>query len=400
MQVPNWLLIYTRTKVFQKLGRFPTGITAAGDLIFYKNELYMAALPNILVKIDLTDLSKSVKYMTLSNNAVYGLANVALDCTTNRVFAFGVNGGKTDVIELDIDNKVELGVKCSLPFSVGDAASLTENGSLLGVNINSINIKNVCSNVGKDGTITINATGGSNNLTYMLNATTINTTGNFTNLPEGNYPLNITTKEGCGLDTVLTIKKVEPPIIQSIEQFITCDGFNASLLVNASSPTSPALWYTINAGLEQTTNVFNNIGSGTYNIQVRDQDLCLSNKSATVFVGSRAAFFNRINVAPTFCGNPVGSINVQLSAAYPNATISVNNGVPQTSGLFQNMANGSYLLSVFYGTSCRFDTTILIMDSASAKPIITIATISPSCHNINNGKVDLGISGTNMPYNI
>jgi hypothetical protein len=57
---------------------------------------------------------------------------VATSLHKNTVYAFSVkSGNKTDVVELDIENKTVKGVVGTLPYSVLDAASIAENGSIL-----------------------------------------------------------------------------------------------------------------------------------------------------------------------------------------------------------------------------------------------------------------------------
>jgi len=94
---------------------------SAGDLMFYKDKLYLASYNANLVEINLQDPASSTVYMNTPGHSFFGLVNIPIGCNQNNVF--GVEADATDLrlshlVEIDMENK-KIGktiMICSMPL--------------------------------------------------------------------------------------------------------------------------------------------------------------------------------------------------------------------------------------------------------------------------------------------
>ncbi len=246
---------------------------SAGDLLFYKDELYMAA-SNGIVKIDINNPSQST-FVVASIGNVFGLAAVGYSSTTNIIYALSYNysNNTTDVYQLDLDNKVFGSKIATLPFAAYDAASVVEDGlTLPEIKIASITQTADCPFNG-NGNIQVLTDNARSGYQYTINNVT-NTTGFFTNLIPGDYTLTI----GVGFDqkdTVITIpdyKAIAPKVTYTIKNAV-CDIKGS---VKFSLSTSSALYKIVFNGISYSyDHNFDNLDNGTYDFNVILPNGCL-----------------------------------------------------------------------------------------------------------------------------
>lgn len=138
------------------------------------------------------------------------------------------------------------------------------------------------------GTITAIANGGWGTYEYELTgATTIpySSNGTFTNLSAGTYTVNVRDAGGCiASDTVTLV--VPPPITSTVTAsttMLSCfDDNNATITANATTGGQGAnytftlnmLLPTVSSSGPQSSNVFSNLGAGTYQVVVTDGYNC------------------------------------------------------------------------------------------------------------------------------
>jgi hypothetical protein len=165
--------VLNNTKTF--LGSI--GYMAAGDLTFNKGILYMAAVGNELIQVDLEKPSNSFSIYNINVvGNTYGVFSAVSDCV-NSVTYVGVFGS---VYEIDVpSNKTTF--KCEVPFIIAGATSQYEFLSASPVIIDSIiTVATSCGT--NDGKITVYASGGTNQLKFSLDNTFFQTTNSFVNL--------------------------------------------------------------------------------------------------------------------------------------------------------------------------------------------------------------------------
>ncbi len=257
---------------FEFLGTMP--FTSAGDMIFYLGELYMASKTGI-VKINISNPSVSTMHIAMNSVNVFAMAVLSVDCNLNKVYAFETTqaGDATDLIELDMVNRVIVGVSCRVPFVAADAASDVEGGNFSGISLNEIRIIPQCKVPGK-GEIRVIREPGQAIYNYTLNRTANNTTGIFSNLDPGAYRIEITTPGGCYKDTTVNVPLFNTvvPLVQ--EHFISpdCeDGGKVWFTINPDNGRSQVIFQndTISAGYQ-----FKDLSAGAYHFSVVDEYYC------------------------------------------------------------------------------------------------------------------------------
>lgn len=136
-----------------------------------------------------------------------------------------------------------------------------------------------------NGTVSVNATGGTNPLSYNLQPVNLtNATGNFTGLPQNVYTVTITDGNGCTLTNTQTV--AEPTQVHFNGTTLThvlCNGQNNGAINSNASGGVGGINYTLNPGaVVNATGAFTNLFSGIYTIIATDANGCTATTSVTI----------------------------------------------------------------------------------------------------------------------
>ncbi len=227
-----------------------------------------------------------------------------------------------------------------------------------------------------DGSITITASGGTGLYNYSIdNGVTWQTFNTFSNLEVGNYLVRIrSTDENCiTAATSVSLTNLDcdnspPPCSVTIASVsntdATCSQANGVITINA---TGPNLQYSINTGATfQSSNVFQNVSAGIYNIVVRDSVVttCEANTTHTLN-GTDGPVISAVNTSDstTFAANE-GIITI-LATGPAGLKYSLDAGLNySTTNTFSNLGIGTYnIMVVNMDDSCpvTFDNNPLII---------------------------------------
>jgi len=228
-----------------------------------------------------------------------------------------------------------------------------------------------------DGTVTVNASGGTAPYTYSWN--TGATTNTLTGAPAGQYTVTVTDINNCSLTENVTVFAPTALVLDdlTIEQ-PTCTSLSSgSATVVVSGGTTPYT-YTWSAG--STTDTQTGLGPGMYFVIIKDANDCELNVPVTIEApeGCAPECSDEIDVftieAP--CGENTGSAQV-FASGDPNGTIYTytwSDG--QTGVLASNLAPGLYSVSIVAG-ECTYvrDVAVGTNDGPTAEIIsVTEAT--------------------------
>jgi large repetitive protein len=225
---------------------------------------------------------------------------------------------------------------------------------------------------GTSGTASLVVTGGTGNYNYSLNGVT-NATGQFTGLATGTYTATITDGTTCRTTVPVTIGNTTSNVVLTSDRVAatSCIGSDGSIVVSASGGTSP---YTYRLNTSTNTNGrFTGLSSNTYNITVSDANGCSNSVSATVNAAN-GLLANINNVQIPTCRNANGSFRVVPS----NGTAPYIYRLPtiaNTSGIFDNLASGNYVVTVTDRNSCV--TTLPVVALQSIGGIAAAVTATP-----------------------
>ncbi|MBL7718729.1 MAG: gliding motility-associated C-terminal domain-containing protein [Flavipsychrobacter sp.] len=235
----------------------------------------------------------------------------------------------------------------------------------------------------------------------LQGTTTVHTISNITgtltdSLAPGTYTIRMTNASNCSKDTIITIPP--PPAIIPLLSLVqpTCPGINNGSITVTGTNGGPPYTYALGSGPYSTVNVFSNLGAGTYVVHVKDSNLCVKDTTVTLTPASQVLLNVGID-RPTCNGLADGIISV---SAYNNTgpyQYALGTGPWGSSGVFSNLAAGTYTIHVQSGVGCLKDTTITLTDSVQVHAVIPLTPIL--CHGNTTGVITVnGNSGMGPVY--
>ena len=234
------------------------------------------------------------------------------------------------------------------------------------------------------------------------------TTDFITGLTNGVYSVTITDSTNCTLSQSATVGLVPSLGIAGILTTTppSCFSSDGEVTVTVSGGTGP-YYYSASTGQINvsfsSSQTFQNIGSGLFSVKVTDAALCTANDSISVLTpnGFSVVTINTINAN---CGNN-GRIEIQLLGGQPpfNYVLVNSNGDTQNQTTnssvwqFVNLAADTYTLTISDNGACVYTNTYTI---ATTSPFTLSAnTVGTTC-NLQNGSVQINISGGTPPYTV
>lgn len=271
------------------------------------------------------------------------------------------------------------------------ATGIENVGASSGPTITNESYTDVTCNGADDASILISATG-SGTLTYSVDGgTTFGSSGVISGLSAGSYSIVVRDANGC-ITSGSTFNITEPIVItiNTTSTGATCGLNDGAINVTASGGTG-TLQYSIDGGVTfQATGTFNNLGTGSYSVVVKDANGCLQNSTASVnSVPGPTLIASAANNISCF-GLTDGSVTIVASGNAP-LTYSIDGGASfQSSGTFSNLDNGSYVVNIQDANGCITNTSNLTVNEPSAIAISS-STVDATCGNSDGG---IGLSAT------
>jgi gliding motility-associated-like protein len=374
------------TGTLTRIGTMP--YRSAGDLLFYKDELYLASSNGIL-KVNLVDPSQSVVVISDAGNA-YGLASVPYSSTENKVYALR---DQDIIMELDLENNVVVRAISNTGFVAFDAASVVEDGSLAKVQIDSIRRYADCPFTGK-GTIEVISYNALIDYTYELNGIT-NTTGVFTGLNPGTFHIKV--KSNLEMkDTVITVQGflLEKPTVSITTVDKLCEGPGQIILRSATPNNSlyTIQYNNLSYGINQT---FSNLKAGTHRFLVLNKAGCA--------VDTINVVLNKCEIEPDGadvqqdCNSMFkGSVRIKTKPHTAVYTYKMGNTTNQ-SGIFNDLDKGTHKVTITSADDIK-EMDVIVPDYEALAPVISYKTTNAICET--TGSVKFNIVGDATGYTI
>jgi gliding motility-associated-like protein len=350
------------TNQLTNLGVMP--FHSAGDLIFFRDKLLLAGFNPLdgstgIYEININNVAASTLYM--STPSFIGLISQPIPCRNSKYFGIGAAPASfSQLVELDLVNRVVAGNICTIPLDILDAASTTETGIDDNVTFTSLQITKSCQ--ATTGSVQVTAVHPSSGvITYTLDNSITNTSGSFPNLSVGQHTI-VATAPGaiCTNDTTFTIPDAYRLVTNIAKTNPGNCSTNAGSIVIATASGNPPVTFTlINSGISQASGSFTNLTGGIYNFHIIDAGGCTQdttvqlNNATTVFVIN-------LDVTPSRCNAGNGEIKIIVTGGDGTEVSSINNGQFSTMLDYPGLVPGSYYIQAKKGTSCYFDTTIVI----------------------------------------
>ncbi len=283
-----------------------------------------------------------------------------------------------------------------------DGALVITQPAVLAASVASTDV--TCNGAG-DGTITISgATGGYGTYEYSINGTW-QTSGIFTNVANGTYTVQIrdAAHTGCviTLDGALVITQPAVLAASVASTDVTCNGASdGTITISGATGGYGTYEYSIN-GTWQTSGIFTNVANGTYTVQIRDaaHTGCVITLDGALVITQPAVLAASVASTDVTC-NGAGDGTITISGAtggYGTYEYSIN-GTWQTSGIFTNVANGTYTVQIRDAahTGCVITLDGALVITQPAVLAASVASTDVTCNGASDGTIT--ISGATGGY--
>lgn len=189
---------------------------------------------------------------------------------------------------------------------------------------------------GSNGSITINATGGSAPLSYSIdNGTTSQANALFNNLSANIYNIVVEDANGCTAIETVTLTAGSGPTITSVTPTAAnCGGADGALTVIATGGTSPLSYSIDNGTTSQPNGTFSSLSAGTYPVLVEDANGCQVTGSGTITTTANPTI--NAGVDQTICEGDVVTLTGSggVSYVWDNGVTNATAFTPTTSGTY------------------------------------------------------------------
>jgi hypothetical protein len=245
-----------------------------------------------------------------------------------------------------------------------------------------------------DGAIDLSITGGQ----APFSITWANGQGNNEDLnavPAGNYSVTVTDAAGCTKSATFQINASATFSIESTVTRPTCfGGNNGQITLNTVGGTAP-FTYNWMLSLPNSATV-NNLTAGLYSVTATDANNCTA--TLDVIVANPDALNASITATQPNCNATTGSATVSVSGGTAPYTYQWNDPANQTTNIANNLAPGTYTVTITDANACSTTATVTINNAGSTFELN--ATITNATCNQSDGAIDLSITGGQAPYNI
>ncbi len=266
---------------------------------------------------------------------------------------------------------------------------------------------------GQKGSVTLTANGGTGTKQYSKDGgSTFQSSPTFNNLSAGNYPFVVKDANNCTFTLIPNIIINSAPSAISANATVTSNyngaqircvnSTDGEITVNNASGGAGSYSYSLNGGTFQSSNIFTNLGSGSYDIIVKDANGCQDTITPPVVITPPAPINITSSVDSVKCnGDNTGSITL-------TSVSGGTHGVPPYTFFWSNSATtqnissltaGSYTVTVSDGNGCTKNSTFTVLEPLKLRfstPNINITNVE--CEGDSTGGISNSTIGGTPGY--
>ncbi len=246
---------------------------------------------------------------------------------------------------------------------------------------------------------TTNVNGG--NGTYSYSWSNSANTASLSNLSAGSYSLTITDVKACSAVFNKTIGQPSAALsIVSTPTVVSCNGLNnGSIDVTVAGGTTP---YSYTWNDNENTKDRTGLASGNYTLTVTDANLCTAGSGPQTITEPAVISATVASTNVSCFGGNSGSItlsnvaggNGSFTYAWTGTGVSSN-----TSNSATDLTAGNYNYTITDLKGCTKTAQIAISQPIAALSV-TGSSSNVSCFGLNNGSIDLTVTGGTTPYTL
>jgi hypothetical protein len=235
-------------------------------------------------------------------------------------------------------------------------------------------------------------------------------TSNPTNLGPGSYTATVEDNNNCTFSITIDIEEPDPLSLEINGVDLTCNGVPNGQ-VSLSNITGGTVagnylfdWNNDGTGDFDDTQDLNNLLSGTYCVNIQDDNGCtLAADSCYTIIEPDSIFFSGSNFSDISCfAANDGSVNLNVTGGTEAGNYDfLWNPVPgcyggsTTAQNISNLCEGTYIVTATDDNGCTNDTIFQVVEP----PLLSISSTQQNvdCFGANNGEIDITISGGSAP---
>jgi len=248
----------------------------------------------------------------------------------------------------------------------------------------------------------ISATGGTGPYNYVLMNGSIpvdsfiNATGTqtFSNLPAGNYIVNVLDSNACPGTTAIVI--TTPSLLTVAVDSVTnsnCAANSGSIQISPidGTPNYSYLWSN-GSTLEDATG----LGAGAYQVTLTDANGCSVVSNSVTITEPSGMTVSLDNTTNEVCGLANGGINMTIAGGTVGYTYLWSNGM--TSEDITGLSANTYQLTITDGSGCAAISGAIIITDSSSLLLHIDSVQATACHGGADGFINVSISGGTAGY--
>ena len=221
-----------------------------------------------------------------------------------------------------------------------------------------------------DGEITIYPEGGTPPYFYFINgATDFQTIPQITVTTAGTFDILVMDANNCTATTSISVDDIPAPEFTVTPTDILCGGTGdtGTITINVSNPNGNSIAYSIDGGTSFTnSNVFTGLVAGNYDVVLEytsGASVCTTSPQ-TVTITEEIAISGTANLSAPFTCTNTGTITVTgVTGGNPPYEYSIDGVNFQTSNVFNDLAQGSYTITIRDANSCTAVTNDITIDA-------------------------------------
>jgi gliding motility-associated-like protein len=265
---------------------------------------------------------------------------------------------------------------------IGGGTSIADNRTVINATCGSSN-----------GSITLNPTGGTAPYTYVWTPA-VSAGNSAVNLAAGIYNVTITDANGCSKTVSIAISNPGGPGITLSSTDVTCNGSaNGIAIADTTGGSTGPFSYSWSNG--QSNDTITGLAPGTYVVQVADSAGCVS--SAQIMINEPLPIsFSLPVITNESCANSCNGTAAVIASGGTMPYTFAWTGTTSSTSSASGLCAGSYTATVTDANGCSASNTLSITGPAPLS--VTNAVTDASCNMVNDGVIDVTVTGGTAPY--
>ena len=246
------------------------------------------------------------------------------------------------------------------------------------------------------GSVEIFVQGGNGQVMYSVDDSDFQLENVFENLATGKHNLVVSDSRRCTQSMSIEILNLDAPVINDVLVVQdTCDNGLGSITAQVSEHEDE-IEYSIDGVSFQSSNRFEQLNSGEYEISIRTSENCLTTQTVVVGNVTESIVVDSFHISKTHCGQNDGSIKIVTSEEH--SFLFSKDGINlQESPLFDSLSEGVYTIFIFSNNGCSNSFEVRLEAQKEVASIDDIRVKHTTCDE-ENGSIWINASGSEVLY--